>query len=385
MATDLQGQTATSTLSVQVALTTYVTAPIGSGHISRPQITWASNAAASGYDLWVNQIGGVNSIINLGGLTETSFTPAEDLPNGNYRVWVRARNEAGPGPWSTAHEFTVGLTAVTITSPDRGLVNSKRPVIEWTASDRATEYDLWVNQVGGQSQIIRETAVSANTFTPNSDLEDGVYRLWVKAKNSLGESAWSSGLTFEINTQSVPTITAPTSSVSIARPQIVWTGSPDSTYEVWVNQLGGTSKIVHDISVTGTSLTPASNLPSGNYRVWVRLRAATGSAGPWSSAYNFTISLNDTPARVLASGVSVTDARRPVFTWAAATNAASYEIWVNDVTTTATRVIRDNSITELEYTAVVDLPAGNYRVWLRAFNSGGIASAWSEAVDFVLT
>ena len=385
VATDLQGNTATSTVSVQVGLTSAVTGPVGGGNIARPQITWSSALAATSYDLWVNQLGGQNAIINATGIEGTSFTPAADLENGDYRVWVRARNADGAGAWSVAHVFTVGLRAVTIKSPSARLVTVSRPEIQWEAADRATEYDVWVNKVGGESQIIRNTSVSGTSLTPDFDLADGAYRVWVKAKNASGQSAWSSAVTFEVNTQSTPVVTAPAVTVNSARPQIAWTGSPAATFELWVNQLGGTSKIIYDTAVAGTSLIPSSDLPSGTYRVWVRLRGETGSPGPWSAAYDFTVALNDTPDQVVVSGVSATATARPVFAWAAATHATRYEIWVNSISGTATRVVNETNLTDLQYSATTDLAQGQYRVWIRAFNSGGVAGPWSAAVNFTLT
>ncbi len=385
VATDLLGLTATSTMKVVVGPASFVTGPVGAGHSSRPEISWSTDANAASYDLWVNQIGGQNSIINESALTETSFVPTENLSEGAYRVWVRARNATGVGAWSAAHVFTVGLLPVKITSPASRLVDVSRPTIEWTAADQATEYDVWVNQVGGQAQMIRETSVSTKSLTPGFDLADGVYRVWVKARNSSGDSEWSAGTTFEINTQSAPVITAPVGTVSVARPEIIWTGDSEGTYEVWVNQIGGPSKIIHNTAVTGTSLVPAADLPSGTYRTWVRLRPVGGSAGPWSPAFDFTLTLNDAPGQVQVSGVTATNTTRPVFTWTAPANAVRYEIWINDVTNGIVKVIHMTSLTGLQYTATSDLTVGSYRVWLRAFNGGNTAGAWSTGVGFALT
>ena len=385
VATDLQGLTATSTMSVVVLPASLLTAPIGGGHSSRPEIAWTADSNAVGYDLWVNKIGGQNSIINETALDTTSFTPAQDLPAGAYRAWVRVQTAQGAGPWSAAQVFAVGLLPVRVTSPATRLVDVSRPTIEWTAAEQATEYDLWMNQVGGEVQVIRNRSVSGTSLTPEFDLEDGVYRVWVKAKNTSGESDWSPGVTFEINTKSAPAITAPVGTVSIARPEITWTGDGSATYEVWVNQVGGTARVVHETAVSGTSFVPVSDLPSGTYRAWVRQRAISDAAGPWSQAFDFTLTLNDLPGRVQISGVTATDTARPVFTWTAASNTVRYEIWVNDLSNGPIRVIHVTSLTDLDYTANLDLPVGNYRVWLRGFNTGNSAGEWSSAVDFVLT
>ena len=50
----------------------------------------------------------------------------------------------------------------------------------------------------------------------------------------------------------------------------------------------------------------------------------------------------------------------------------------------ATRVIHATDVTGLEFTADVDLAAGTYRVWLRAFNAAETVGDWGAAYEFTV-
>ncbi|APZ92509.1 peptidylprolyl isomerase [Fuerstiella marisgermanici] len=381
-ATDLNGTSVSSTIDVVVPLSSAVVQPGPGGNVTQPTIEWLVDSNATTYELWVNQVDGTNRIIHQTGLTGNSFTPSEDLPIGTYHAWVRPVNDDGAGVWSDLHSFRVGLSEVTITSPDGGFVNTPRPVIEWTAAATATEYDLWVNHVGVQNQVIRETSLSGTTFTPSSDLEDGVYRVWVKAKNSAEESNWSLGVTFEVSTAVVPQFTGPNQPATTARPTLTWAGGDDDTYELWVNQIGGTVRVIHDEGVTGNSYFPTTDLANGNYRAWVRHRPAASDGGPWSAAFEFTVAT--APSTIQITDVTGTDSLRPTLSWPAANLGVRYELWVNDIDNGVARVIWLTDLTELEFTATEDLTTGSYRAWIRAFSAGNIAGEWSAAYEFTL-
>ncbi len=383
-ATDLQGQTATSTMTVTVPLSSALTAPGGEVYSRRPTFTWSTAAQATEYGLWVNRVGGPTAIIHEPALTETSFTPATDLPFGEYRVWVRPKNGGTNGIWSPPATFSIALQKPTVTSPSVYDVTERRPVIGWTASADATEYDLWLSRVGsGSSLVIREPELTSTEFTPASDLADGVYRVWVRAKAESVVSAWSTGLTFEVVIGKAPVITAPTGIVATARPEFTWTGNESDTHELWVNQIGGAARVIHETAITGTSFTPSFDLANATYKVWARKRPATGEAGTWSIPVQFIVGVP--PGSTQISSITDTDTARPTFAWSAAPNAVRYELWVNDLTRNVIRVIHQTSLTELQHTATVDLAAGQYRAWIRAVAAGNVAGAWSGASNFTIT
>ncbi|MCP4788158.1 MAG: hypothetical protein GY903_13130 [Fuerstiella sp.] len=387
-ATDLQGNSVSDTFQVSVGVPseTELTGPVGDDISSRPTITWNSVGGADSYELWVNQIGGTSAIIRETSLTSASFTPTADLPDGTYRGWIRAKNSEGYSNWSTPFDFLIGVSVpnpVSITSPSVAAVGGRRPLIAWTTADQATEYDIWVNHVGVQNQLIREPSWALTSYTPAGDLADGTYRVWVRAKNTAGNSAWSSSVAFRVG--AAPTeITGPTGASIPTQPTITWTsGGAGATYELWVNQINGTARVIHEAALTATSFTAATDLSDGDYRAWIRVTPSGGVALRWSDAFDFSIGAGTNPGTTEVTTVTGADTARPTISWAVAANAVRYELWVNQVGGT-TRIIHKTDLTGVEFTAVDDLASGSYRIWLRAFNAAGVVSAWSTPFDFTI-
>ena len=87
----------------------------------------------------------------------------------------------------------------------------------------------------------------------------------------------------------------PTLSASATTPTISWRPVDGAArYELWVDLLGVDEKIIYQTNLTATSFTPTSNLPIGNYRVWVRAVSSTNAA-PWSAYVNFSVANTEIP------------------------------------------------------------------------------------------
>jgi hypothetical protein len=78
-----------------------------------------------------------------------------------------------------------------------------------------------------------------------------------------------------------------------------------------------------------------------------------------------------------------TTSSRPQFQWPAVAGASRYELWVNNAA--GQRVLHSNTLPQNSTVSQIDLPAGNYRWWHRAFNAAGTALRWSDAFDFSIT
>jgi hypothetical protein len=90
------------------------------------------------------------------------------------------------------------------------------------------------------------------------------------------------------------------------------------------------------------------------------------------------------PATPTVTGpTSATTATPPTFTWTASAGATRYDLWVDNLTTGVSQVVRQPNVLTNSYTNPTALPAGNYRVWVQAYN-GNQASAWSAPMDFTV-
>lgn len=184
-----------------------VTSP-GSTDDSTPVIRWSPVGDASSYQLYVapaNAAG--NPVINISGLTATSFQVSDPLPNGSFVAWVRATSITGEvSPWSvtTLGQFTI--TGSTAGGVDRVVVseiptaNDRTPTFTWTPDASADHYDIFVSARSATNvALIRDTNVSGTTFTSTRLLAPGQYRVWVRAIGADGFiGPWSVPVDFTV-------------------------------------------------------------------------------------------------------------------------------------------------------------------------------------------
>lgn len=78
---------------------------------------------------------------------------------------------------------------------------------------------------------------------------------------------------------------------------------------------------------------------------------------------------------------SPSENQRPDLTWDAIPNAVSYEVYIADVTSQHTAIVREFSNTN-SFTPSVDVGIGTRRAWVRARSAAGVYSQWSAFQQF---
>ncbi|MEZ6126652.1 MAG: SdrD B-like domain-containing protein [Planctomycetaceae bacterium] len=350
-----------------------ILSPVVSTVDRTPTVQWTAVSGATAYDLLLQDSSGAE-LQKIENLRTTSHTLNTGLTEGAYRVWVRARNSAYTGDWSTASEFRV-TGAPAVLSPVTASVLAA-PMIEWTDIG-AEQYEIWMNDASGQPMGVE--TVSGTSMLVNHQLAAGNYKVWVRGLDGDGNrTAWSSAKSFTVGSSTQ--VLSPTANVNTHNPSFTWAAVPGAThYDLWVSNTSG--QFARAQNVVGTSHSFSQTFPDGDYRVWVKPIGVSG-AGTWSKAATFSIGGLAAPR--LTSPAATTSDRTPTITWNAVTGATGYELWVNHVGITS-KVIHETSLTTNSFTPGTNLAAGSYRVWVRAINSAGTLGAWSPALNFELT
>lgn len=273
------------------------------------------------------------------------------------------------------HEPPVVISpAATTTNP--------RPKIQWQEIQGAVRYEIQVSNLStGVANFILRNDLATPEFTPSENLGIGLYRAWVRAVDQFEiPGFWSLPRDFMVDT--APIITAPVVSgtqASPSFPQISWTAVTDAVrYELWVNNLTtGVSKVIYRTDLVTTTYKSTEGLGSGVYRAFVRAVNASGQAGKWSTAKDFTVFAPPVIQQPLAG--SSFD-RTPTFQWTAVAGATLYDLFVSNKATGAV-VLRNQAVTGTTLTATADLPVGDYDVWVRALG-GKFISTWSAVRSF---
>jgi len=148
---------------------------------SQINVSWGASSGATGYDLEVD--GTVNSD-KISPYAHTDLTA-----NSTHSYRVRAKNSVGTSAWSSTVSATTSA-APQVPAIPTGLAASAASTsqinVSWGASSGATGYDL---EVDGTINSDKISPYAHTGLTANSTHS---YR--VRAKNSMGTSAWSSAV-----------------------------------------------------------------------------------------------------------------------------------------------------------------------------------------------
>jgi hypothetical protein len=213
-----------------------LTAPAAYVAILRPAIVWDSVADASYYDLWVDDLTtNTSQVIRQTQLASTSFTPTSDLTDGHaYRIWVRAGNVFGYGPWSAARDTHVDTSIPTLhdlgVSP-KPRTNTKRPTFSGGFNTPASGLNFGLTTVTLDSQnVTTEVTFTGNgfSFTPSADLGEGDHLLSIALYSNSGGNA-SGAIT--VTTDYTPPAAPTADSITRSQTRITLEGSvePDVT------------------------------------------------------------------------------------------------------------------------------------------------------------
>lgn len=394
-AIDASGATGGWAAHRSFSLTATLLSPVQPSIDATPTFKWTAVDGAATYEIWVNnQTTGQSKVVYATGLTETTFTATTPLTVGHVYIWtVRAVHANGAaGLWSAHQLFTVtspqSAAPPSLASPDHS--TDTTPTLRWSEITGAARYHVWVNDVTtGQIGVIYDTHVADASYTPTTPLIPGHTYVWtVRAFNENGAAGeWASAQRFTISKLGMPQLDAPESATSDTTPEFAWSAVAGAArYHLWVNDLTtGQSGVIYQTHLAGTRFTPTTPLVVGHRYVWT-VRAFNGDGAPGDWAQNRTFTVTELSAPTLTSPGFTQINTQPTFAWQAVPGAAKYDVWVNDLTTGRSGVIRNPNVIGTSYTATTSLVAGHQYLWtVRAIRDDGSAGRWAAHQTFVVS
>jgi uncharacterized delta-60 repeat protein len=268
-----------------------------------PSFSWNNASLAAKYELQVSTSNTfATPVVSQPTLSVSNYTVATPLNINTVYYWrARASNSAGNGAWSSIWSFTTLAPAATPTllSPANATSNiSLTPAFDWNDAANATGYELQVSTTNTfASTIISQTALTASNYTTSTALANSTVYYWrVRAKNALGNSAWSTVWSFTTipvapPAPSVPTLLIPADAASnvSTTPSFDWNdASATNTYHIQVSTSNTFATLVmNDSTSTLSNFTPSSALSANSTYFW-RVRAkGTGGTSAWSNVWSF--------------------------------------------------------------------------------------------------
>jgi len=254
----------------------------------RPTISWAPIPGNPQYKVWISDLVNNQQVLLAESLTTNSFTPATDLPRGSYRVWVSMQT---PELWSIPVDFRIAVSP----QPTNG-VNStfnRQQTFGWSpAAGSAVSYDFQLRNRNTGAVVVNATDLTTNSYTPLSDLADGPYRWWVRAKLAGNiYTLWSAPTDVFVGGRT--DVLTPSGTGSNTTPTFSWRPVTGTVrYELWVVR-NNSSLVINKTDITTTAYTPPTTLATGTYRIWVRAVSAGNELSPWSLPVSYFLSEND--------------------------------------------------------------------------------------------
>lgn len=138
-------------------------------------VKWDAVSGATSYDVWFD-----GEVYNVTTNSKT-FTGLE--PDTRYQYSVRANNAGGTGTYSDLQSIRTLLTAPTVPANVTATATSNSVRISWSATPRATSYEVWLNNT-----VYSVTGTSKTIYGLASNI---LYAYKVCAKNSMGSSGYS--------------------------------------------------------------------------------------------------------------------------------------------------------------------------------------------------
>jgi subtilisin-like proprotein convertase family protein len=354
-----------------------------------PEIVWTPVLDASGYELTVHDLTtGRMNVISRRNIPTTSYRAVEVLGTGTFRATVRAFLSVASqgqapvidyGNFSASLDFTV-LAAPSVLTPVSGGTFDRSPILSWSRITGAATYDVMVRNAQTHVIVFRDQSVPSTSIRIPQDLQNANYEVLVRAQSGRFYSNWSASRFFAVGAS--PGITSPLANEKAgAQPRFVWTSITGAErYEVRVLNRDTNAYVIQVGNVTGTSYTPTTRLPLGEYQVTVRAISLLGEITNWSAPVNFVggaAPVISSPTNNSATG------RKPSIAWSAVDGATAYNVKIVNLASNVT-VVATGNLSSTVFTPTTNLAAGRYRIWVRAVSAQGHLSNWSTAVDITV-
>ena len=257
-----------------------------------------------------------------------------------------------------------------------------RDTIRWDPIPGAVRYDLQLANLSLKiPNYIFAAGLTTTSFTPPENLGISLWRVWVRAYDQFEVPGfWSFPRDFRVVT--APAMTAPVQTGNVAFssfPDISWSAVADAVrYELWVNNVTtGAARVIYKTDLKSTTYRELAELGSGTFRAFTRAANAVNEYGNWSPGRDFTVLAPPTVTR--PEFTSTFDAT-PLFQWTPVIGAKFYDLYVSN-RTTGVVVLRDQAVLGTQRQTTVDIPRGDYAVWVRAIGEK-LVSVWSPAKNF---
>lgn len=359
---------------------------------TNPQLKWNISNYAETYKLQVSTNPSfTTTVVNLTGLTSTTYNLSGLSYNTTYYWRVRGTNSAGDGPWSATWQFTT----VNLTLPDKVILDQPADLateipstttLTWNTAANANTYQIQVSKNATFTNlVVNQTGITSLSYIVTGLDAATTYYWRVRGNNPTGDGPWSDTRSFSTssNVPAVITLNLPTNSTTfyVQNVSVSWyTGMNSTAYHLQVaTDQNFTNLVVNADNLTQLSYN-LSGLTSNTYHWRVRGKNNSGY-GPWSVVRKFTVDWVVPAQATLSEPASnaVNQLLSLVLKWNTATGATSYQVQVSTVSNFASLVL-DATTTTTNY-SISNLASNTTYYWrvrgIHPSNNGPWSVTWN--------
>ncbi len=338
----------------------------------KPTWSWTSGGGLGEYRYTLRD---EDSLFAADTVTDTLYTPENDLEEGEYSLLVEEKDQAGnwsQAGWAVVVIDTTGPQNLRIaaTSPTR----ERKPTWIWISGEGGCgKFKIALNE---EDALLDALESSSFEFTPENNLDEGTHILYVQERDSAGN--WSEVVSHEIVidiTPPQPPLVSGPATTNDSTPQWSWNGTGAGIYRYKLNSEDFSEGYVE---TSEQNFSPSEALSEGNHVLYVRERDL---AGNWSGPGTFTILVDYTPpASPLLFAVSPTNDIMPTWNWTAGGGEtdATFRYKLND-NKLETDAIETAS---LSFTPSETLSVDDHTFYIQQSDAAG---NWSEVESLTVT
>lgn len=297
------------------------------------------------------------------------------------------------------------------------------PTYTWAHLEGVTEYEIYVARSEDIfTPLIHQTIAipahctaslcefDATTIANQPWLANGVYTVYLRAKELGTYSDWSGGFSFEIAAPVPNSVRLENSTDTdiVSRPIFTWSLPNETNNAGWFNlyvaresdlatPLVNTWASYRDVCDDGTcSLGSTHDFANGRYHIYMR-GWGPGGFSQWAGPMIFDIA-SPPPSMTTTLDVTHTYTRRPILSWSHTENAAWYQVWLGTSQPNVEAIYTQWYDVEMLDCILDDLctiqpdvllDSGNYIWYVRAWGPGGFSEGgiqgWAEGTPFTIS
>ncbi len=328
-----------------------------------------------------------NLEINREGLTTTTITVPDLIPDTDYYWRVNAMNAEGSSGWSAISKFsTKALGAPTLTKPSENTtVSISNVIFEWTEVPDASGYALQISRVNDFSTLeANQENLSSTSYTHPQLLNSTNYFWRVSSTMSNSKSSWSAIGTFNTEPLASPGLVSPIDNLtgSSRSVEFDWTTLAGvESYELQVSTSENfTNQVLEKVGVTESNYS-LSELMFSTIYYW-RVRAEKGGIkSNWSETRKFTTEALGIPVLQLPVDNTQLTNYSVTLTWNGVEDATSYNLQVSESSDFTTTILNKTSLISNSHPVTLTKSNTQY-YWRVNAQMGNCLSEWSDVRNF---